>query len=604
MDGTGSSHTEEMVEITFDTSCPLIQTFFERITEGQWYSLTSGSPDDSTRILLAQLLLQIKQAAANTLVAVLKNSSVVISEEQVEGKLSETLIESFTKVLEIENLAECASFKCMTHLLAKEVTESVGINQRLTPQDRLDDMLCHATKILETFSSKMPCTPRSRRQRTSRTSSVCTTALTLEDLEDTEDIIQLLDTTEEPPQDPFMTETVKIVQEIIEIELTEFIEPLLQDVTDSEYELLLSEFSVDIEVVVKDIAQLIVSEVKEKVASPESKHVGSLEGAGSMIRDFFVKQLIKAFIAQIVAQVKAKFHSKFEAESSQSMQSLIASIDSLFVADDGNKDEEIFSGSDITALIKDLTTMIANFINNGTRRPKAVRGKAATRSQVNAAMCATIQQKVSSFLALMNWWRKTQATSHSTRVTLALQEESSSLSSGPFSLETLSSDVTLVETHSDVTSEEDEYIPAAQEDTEETKKKKGLVKVLLGNIVSRLVKKAKVSWTPTKSEVIVQRLYQRIWAEVEEADFRITPEILKELSQAVLTDLVKKWGSAEALLVLMNLEEPATEKLIATCVSERLMAPVKKQSAIKRVFSSVGKALSKPLRMSHRVGVL
>ncbi|CAK6967610.1 uncharacterized protein LOC121898093 [Scomber scombrus] len=593
-----------MVEITFDTSCPLIQTFFERITEGQWYSLTSGSPDDSTRILLAQLLLQIKQAATNTLLAVLKNTSVVISEEQVQAKLSETLIESFTKVLDMENLAECVSFKCMTQLLAKEVTESAGINQRLTPQHRLDDMLCHASKILETFSSKMPCTPRSRRQRTSRTSSVCTTALTLEDLEDTEDIVQLLDTTEEAPQDPFMTEMVNIVQAIIEIELTEFIEPLLQDVADSEYELLLSEFSFDIEVVVKDIAQLIVSEVKEKVASPETKNEGFLKGAGSMIRDFFVKQLIKAFIAQIVAQVKAKFHSKFEAESSQSMQSIIAIIASLFVADDGNKDEEIISGSDVTMIVQDLTTIIASFINNGTRRPKDVRGKAATRSQVNAAMCATIQQKVSSFLALINWWRKTQATSHSTRVTLALREESSSHSSGLYSVETLSSDVTLVETHSDVTSEEDEYIPAVQEDTEETKRNKLWVKDLLRNIVSRLVKKAKVSWTPTKSEVIVQRLYQRIWAEVEEADFRITPEFLKELSKAVLKDLVKKWGSAEALLVLMSLEEPATEKLIATCVRERLMAPVKKQSVINRVLSSVRKALSKPLRMSHRVGVL
>ncbi|CAK6965367.1 uncharacterized protein LOC121898093 [Scomber scombrus] len=97
MDRTRGLHTNDMVEITFDSSCPLIQTFFERITEGQWYLLTSGSPDDTTKILLAQLLLEIQQAATNTLLAVLKNTSVVISEEQVQSKLSETLTQSFAE---------------------------------------------------------------------------------------------------------------------------------------------------------------------------------------------------------------------------------------------------------------------------------------------------------------------------------------------------------------------------------------------------------------------------------------------------------------------------------------------------------------------------
>ncbi|CAK6961284.1 uncharacterized protein LOC121898093 [Scomber scombrus] len=98
MDRTGSPHKE-------DSSCPLIQIFYERITEGQWYSRTSGSPDDTTRILLAQLLLDIIQAATNTLLAVLKNTSVVIPEEQVQAKLGETLTQSFAEVLDVEDMS-------------------------------------------------------------------------------------------------------------------------------------------------------------------------------------------------------------------------------------------------------------------------------------------------------------------------------------------------------------------------------------------------------------------------------------------------------------------------------------------------------------------
>ncbi|CAK6961285.1 Hypothetical predicted protein [Scomber scombrus] len=128
--------------------------------------------------------------------------------------------------------------------------------------------------------------------------------------------------------------------------------------------------------------------------------------------------------------------------------------------------------------------MIDSFINNGIRKPKAVRGKAATVPKVNAAMYAAIQERVHSFLALINWWQKLYCV-------LVL-----------YSLETLSSGITSVETQSSgVTSvEEDEcLILAAQEDAEQTERNKLLVKVLQENTVSQLVRKAKVSWTPSGS---------------------------------------------------------------------------------------------------------
>ena len=94
-----------------------------------------------------------------------------------------------------------------------------------------------------------------------------------------------------------------------------------------------------------------------------------------MIRTFIAKRLIHEFIHHIVAQVKTKFHHESEAESSQSMQSLIAGIDSLLLAEDGVKKKEkgrnelcefprykILSGTNLVVVTKELHHTIYCYI--------------------------------------------------------------------------------------------------------------------------------------------------------------------------------------------------------------------------------------------------
>lgn len=52
---TGTPQTE----LRIDTVRPLIESVFERITEEQWRLLTLGSPDDATKVLVAELLLDV-----------------------------------------------------------------------------------------------------------------------------------------------------------------------------------------------------------------------------------------------------------------------------------------------------------------------------------------------------------------------------------------------------------------------------------------------------------------------------------------------------------------------------------------------------------------
>ncbi|CAK6971241.1 uncharacterized protein LOC121897596 [Scomber scombrus] len=369
------------MEITFDTFCPLIQTFFGEITEGQWILLSSGSPDNATKILLGVLLLDLKQAATNTL---LKNTTVVIFEEQLKSKLGDMLAQSLVKVMGVKDLDKCVSFHRLTSLLAKEVIDSsnfplftarIGepaIDQRLIHIHRLNDMIRHAIEIMETCTSKTWCRPRAHRERVSQTTLPCSTPLVLQDLEEIDDSCQSLVKTEETPED----------------------------------------------------------------------------------------QVTSA------------------------------------------KEAECFTSA--TAL---------------------------------ASKCEEVRFQTS------------------------------------------------------------------QGDARQAERNKTLITILLENIIFRVVNKAKVNWR--HSEVIIHNLFKSIWADIEEAKFPITPATLKELDEAVFKDLVKKWGSAETVLILMTLEEPVTVELMASCISARLMAPVKeRKSAISRVFSLVEKCLPKPFKRSCKVGVL
>ena len=175
----------------------------------------------------------------------------------------------------------------------------------------------------------------------------------------------------------------------------------------------------------------------------------------------------------MVTQLKKKFHHKSKAESSQSMEIIFKDIDQLLTEEDGEiqKDKggnELYvfpryktpAGTNVVVITKELTEMIYCYINYGNMMPEIIpegmRRKAVAVPQVDAAMYEDIRKKVRCFLALINWWQKTQAASHSDRVTLALQH--------PESLsQTQSAEVNAEEDHVSVTSS-----AAAPSEREET----------------------------------------------------------------------------------------------------------------------------------------
>lgn len=131
------------------------------MTAERWTLLKPDSPDDATKFLLTELLLEIVQAATNSILAALRKTSAVISEEQLQAKLGDKLSQSFLEALDI---SDQVSAERLTSLLAKDVGENIS---------RLNEMIRYATRKLKAFTGKMKMLykPRPRQQTSVQTAS-------------------------------------------------------------------------------------------------------------------------------------------------------------------------------------------------------------------------------------------------------------------------------------------------------------------------------------------------------------------------------------------------------------------------------------------------
>ncbi len=630
MERTRSSPTEEIPEVRAATIRPLIESFFERMTAEQWRILKLGTPDDATKMMLAELLLDLISLVSESLVSALKqdkSGNTVISEERVLSSLGETISQTLAQVLDVKDKVHCVSTERLTKLIVKEVAESVNsalsaskdtlesvMTPRVTPPHRLNTMVGHACKMVKAFMAKMKglCTPQPRKERAS---PILTTPPPdrqedQEDLEvaDSEDHCQSPARSLEPEpaeqvsggsEDSLLIETSKAVQEIISKEVHEITEPLLDDMTDSEFEWLQTASFQEIKVISDDIAQSIVEEINSLEESDETTATLTLEektklalrGVRQKINNFFAKTFAKMHIHRIVAQLKAKFSTDSDVESRQSMPSLVASVDSLLTEDAEKKPGgyEVRLSRTLESISNGKVLVFSKVLSDFLYRhlmPEIVpeqitqrgRCRIVTVAPSRDAVYGEIKGKVWRFLALMGWWLSTQARTHSDRVTYAIKDTEA------------------------LTPTPDIRGSVLDQDATQTERNKMSVRILLMKLLSRTMMKTKVNATFVKPEIVVQRLHEKILAEVEGADLYITPETFKNLDKAIFKDLSKKWGSAESVLVSLCLNEPVIENCVVAAFKRHLMTPPKKRSAIYRFFSSVGKAISQPFR--RRAGAI
>ncbi|XP_028453997.1 uncharacterized protein LOC114568602 [Perca flavescens] len=288
----------------------------------------------------------------------------------------------------------------------------------------------------------------------------------------------------------------------------------------------------------------------------------------------------------MLVQLKAKFHQGSTVESGQSVSSLQDDIDSLLQPQHGGKArcgnevtvfrdlKKISTGKDLV-FTKALCDLLSRHISPGMAPniiPDAIREKASHRTHPD--MYADIQNKMWSFLGMLRWWLNTKVGGHSREALGRLENQS------------------MAPTHITPT----QSAGACEDATIKTSRNKMSIKVVMQKLLTRLFKKAKVDFNLKNPEDFIDRLLEKTWAQVEGVDFHTTTKTFKNLDKDIFKDVRKKWGSAEDMLVSVNLGDPALEDSIACCFKAHLM-----KSQKTGFFSSVCKAISNICRCRIRV---
>ncbi|XP_037612840.1 uncharacterized protein LOC119480540 [Sebastes umbrosus] len=555
----------------------LLNSFFKGMTADQWGFLKSGNPDDATMTMMGELLLDMTAALTKAFLKSL-GSTTLASEDDVQINFGDTISQGFAEALGVDVSVQCPSSKSLTTLISEEVSESVrsalsspeGIVQRLTPPSRLNNMILHACKMCQAFIGKMKSvfSPRPRKQRT-----ICEESDVEPEPSDAKDrhaatpssdvVIEMKDITN--------------VTIIIKKQLNDITEPLLVDVPDSEYTLLQSQNSREIEDVAEEIARSIAEDAVRPIPSAQ-KSKRSKKSIRSKIKKLLAKCFAKTCIHRIVAQMRKRFQRGSKVHSRESAKSLTKKINDLMKQPE-NRDLlglgapliNIAPGR-VLEFTKVLSDLLYTHITHGPEIiPEPVR---------RANMRADLQRKVLGFLCLARWWQIFQSDDLVDNMRHAI------LGTKPRAKKPLA--IAAPPAPVSVTKSRDDSAQRARNE-----QKKNCVELILERLVTRIFKKAKVTWTLSNVEDIIQRLFDQTWAEVEGLDFDSSPETLENLEKAIYRDLIKTWGTATWVLVSLKGGQTAVGERIASAVKGHLMVPPRQRSCMCRCFSSMLAAMTR-----------
>ncbi|KAI9519302.1 hypothetical protein NQZ68_029469 [Dissostichus eleginoides] len=108
------------------------------------------------------------------------------------------------------------------------------------------------------------------------------------------------------------------------------------------------------------------------------------------------------------------------------------------------------------------------------------------------------------------------------------------------------------------------------------------VKVLVMKLVSRIYNKSKENSSLGDPKAVAENLFEKVWAKVEGEDFKITPEIFKNIDKVVYKELCKQWDGAKRVLVMVNEGEQLADDVVASIFKYHLTNQPKKRGAVGR----------------------
>ena len=614
-----SSARKESLRCCLDNIRSQIQVFVEQLTEDQYESLARGSPNNSAKIQLAKLLIDILTSASK----VCRRHHPDASEEQVRALLVNSLAQMFAGALSLEEVAGSADVERLYDLIGREVTEMVkshdsDVSGHITSPCRLDMIIRQTAKMLQTFVAKVKYTDLLQQKHKelkvdskldgslmSWMNENLHRQLKVEAVQSTSgpdgghemDAAERMDHTENSPDGCFSRANSPVKSALLE-ELNEITSPLLQDVPEAQAEVVYLQTSEEMEAVLADLTE---HKVKNRRA---------FKSALFKVKTFFTKSFAKALIHCKVAELKADLQTAPKDESQTSLQMLAQNVDSLLnsLRVEGERQESqcLFSCDDPT-----FSGLLFNVIHKGVTDNEEYETAIETRvvlAPEPGSIEADIRDKMNKFMVLTSWWMSTQLGSCCERVMISLKHSQATRRAQTLEAFPERPEVgPEAEVRSEAREDEEEKperlqadsrgqaTPLASEPSEperlgdkeeraetldekvkvvQQKNTRIYVETLVELLVSRLIHKAKFAVEDQLR--ILHTLSEATFAQLEQcASTDMDPERLTGLRKHIYRDLCRDFGSADNILFLLATNDQSVVSCTATVIQYRLTCPKK-----------------------------
>ncbi|XP_047428369.1 uncharacterized protein LOC124998183 [Mugil cephalus] len=114
-------------------------------------------------------------------------------------------------------------------------------------------------------------------------------------------------------------------------------------------------------------------------------------------------------------------------------------------------------------------------------------------------------------------------------------------------------------------------------------------------LISRALKKSKVTSATDSLDDIHQQIFTKLWEGVESEGLHINQDQMKNIDKAVFKDVCKNLHcSKSSLWTLMVLEDPLVEDVILSSFKNQMKRQSQEPGTIKKFFRSIGRAFCRP----------
>lgn len=534
---------------------PIIESFFEELTEENWNLIIAGCINEKTRILLVEFLLDIISSTTTTLYEEVKSNPKC--EASIISTLDEEFPRIFSKALYIPDQVEDETFRCLTGMIQAEVKNNLEAvlsenKERVTPYFGLDTMINYASALMERFSKKMKKSFAPKKWKKRKASKEFKA----------EDSVKVASGNDEwPDSEP---------QEKLEKDLTEIVSPMMEHVPVTEYEEVCQDTALEISAL---SGQLLSSNEKGQ----QEKNLRKIR---CRVRHFLTKCFLNIWIRRLFEKLKKKHWPCKKVHNAESVQELVGNVESWL---ESKNETSVFIALDDAASSSDL--VFAETLSHMLYK-QCQDDMHDDLSQCTPAshdkLRADIWSKSWICQVLMNWFLKSMLGQLISRIKLPTKKII------PKPQE---------EVHLSVASDDTEEAIVASDHTEEAsdtsktgttegtdEKLKVYISFLIEKVLHHMYEDAELM--PNYNTDLVDHMAQKVCNELQFDECHITDYSFKKLDKIIHKKLCEHLGTIEEIMQLWtNSSDTTVPRCIASIAKNQLMDPSKKQNCVVRFFS-------------------